>query len=265
MSISKVMIATPIHSKVSVGFMDSLLSLQKKAFDRNFQIVFEKVVGSSLIHDARNRLADRFLKSDCTHLFFIDDDIVFSPKQFFDIIDHINNTLHNKSVLGGICPKKNINWEMIYFSFQQGKKDLFNYLGDFAMMYDYSKSTPDFESPIEVEGLGTGFMCIPRYVLQELCDTQTCSKYISSLKDSEDDSYIYSFFDFGKDVNTNLLIGEDLNFCKKVRSKKLKIFALPWLFLGHEGSYLFRACYKEVYELSSQYFKEQAYKNKKIK
>mgnify|MGYP000341873540 CR=1 FL=1 len=65
---------------------------------------FSFLFNESLITRARNYLVDEFLRSDFTHLLFIDSDIHYNPQ------DVIAMLALEKDVIGGPYPKKSINW-----------------------------------------------------------------------------------------------------------------------------------------------------------
>lgn len=250
----KIMVATPVHSEVSIGYLKSILDLQKASYLRGVDLIFEYGVGSALVHDVRNKLANKFLRSNCTHLFFIDSDIVFSPDQFFQVIQFSKNEKY--SIYGGVYPKKNVNWEFLYYAFTQGKKDIHNYLGYFTVDYKLENKDTDFSKPIEVGGLGAGFMCIPREVFHTIYSSGTCKSYYSSFSDFDGQILIDSFFDFDINENTKTLLGEDINFCKKALKCDVKIYALPWLIIGHEGRFTYSATFSKVFDLASKRYKD---------
>jgi hypothetical protein len=65
------------------------------------------VANESLVTRARNRIVAEFLKSDCSHLFFVDADIGFTPTDFQSL------ARGDFDVVGGAYPMKGINWRKI--------------------------------------------------------------------------------------------------------------------------------------------------------
>ena len=49
---------------------------------------------SPYVHDNREQIADDFLETDCSHLFFVDSDMLFKP----DVLDSL--LAHNKDIVG---------------------------------------------------------------------------------------------------------------------------------------------------------------------
>lgn len=58
------------------------------------------LVGDSLVSRARNTLTGYFLRSDCTHLLFIDSDLVFSGEHIARLV------AHDVDLVAGFYPKK---------------------------------------------------------------------------------------------------------------------------------------------------------------
>ncbi len=50
---------------------------------------------------------------------------------------------------------------------------------------------------------------------------------------------IKEFYATEIDPETGGLIGEDYRFCRMARSRGFKIYAAPWVRLGHAGTYVF--------------------------
>jgi hypothetical protein len=137
----KLYIAIPVYGQVPVEFMQSMMRLQND-LPCDCQIKF--LPGDSLIPRARNSITAAFLKSDCTHLLFIDSDLIFSS-------DHIRRLMaHEKDVIGGFYPKKKegpIEWVC---NAKRGKLH------------------PDKNALQEVRFIGTGFLMIARTVLEQM-------------------------------------------------------------------------------------------------
>ena len=75
---NKLFIATPMYGGMAHGlYIKSCLDLQTTMNKYNIETKFSFLFNESLITRARNYLVDEFLRSDCTHLMFIDSDIGF--------------------------------------------------------------------------------------------------------------------------------------------------------------------------------------------
>jgi FkbM family methyltransferase len=96
-SAPKLFVAVPVYGAPTVGFMQSLIHLVTAApCDLELRILN----GDSLVSRARNSLTADFLASDCTHLLFLDSDLVFSPEQVGRLASH------PEAIVAGLYPKK---------------------------------------------------------------------------------------------------------------------------------------------------------------
>ena len=83
-------------------YAQSILSMPGILQQNEIDVVFSFMFNESLIQRARNLLAANFMKTDCTHLMFIDSDIRFNPA------DVVKMVQADKEVICGIYPKKEI-------------------------------------------------------------------------------------------------------------------------------------------------------------
>lgn len=74
----KVFVGVPALDWICVDLHRALMDMQVANFtvDSRFEFTFEIVNGATPIELARNELAEKFLKTDCDKLFFIDTDIL---------------------------------------------------------------------------------------------------------------------------------------------------------------------------------------------
>src|SRR6056300_948863 len=76
----KIMVATPMYGGQCAGiYTKSSTDLASLSLKYGVDCRFYYLFNESLITRARNYLADEFMRSDCTHLMFIDSDIGFDP------------------------------------------------------------------------------------------------------------------------------------------------------------------------------------------
>lgn len=138
-----------------------------KLYDIEVENAHNFYANGTLVHNC----ADEFMRSDCTHLMFIDSDVGFDAN---DVVALLALTHMNKeySIIGGPYPKKNISWEKIKHAVDNGHanedpNNLEKYVGDYVFNL---KSTGSFrlDEPVEVAELGTGFMMIQRHVFEEM-------------------------------------------------------------------------------------------------
>lgn len=236
---NKVFIATPMYGGSCFGFYtQSLLQLNNLLRDNSVGSMMSFMFNESLITRARNALAHQFLKTDCTHLFFIDADIRFNAADVLPML------AADKDIICGIYPKKEINWQGVKNALDAGVDvdSLKHHTGSFVVnLVGYSGSvTVPINEPVEIWNGGTGFMIIKREVFEKLADlvpayTNDVNDLAGNLKAEE----IKEYFATSIEPGTNRLLSEDYHFCRIWREAGGQIFAAPWAHLSHIGSYVF--------------------------
>ena len=132
------MIATPMYGGQCTGmYMKSCLDLQTTFQQYGITSRFSFIFNESLITRARNYLVDEFLRTDFTHLLFLDSDIHFNPQ------DIIAMMALDKDVIGAPYPKKSLNWGNIATAAITRQKASLSTLKT-SPMYFISSSTVQF-------------------------------------------------------------------------------------------------------------------------
>ena len=164
-----VFIATPMYGGQCAGwYTQSILEMVNIFGQNGVQAQFSFMFNESLITRARNALAHQFLKTNATHLMFIDSDIKFNPN---DIIKMLNA---DKEIICGIYPKKEINWHTVKQAMdkQVPQDQLKHHTGSFVVnLVNYAgEVTVPVNEPVEIFNGGTGFMLIKREAFETLAD-----------------------------------------------------------------------------------------------
>ena len=104
-----ILVVTPAYGgQVYAGYLTSLLKLERLCKDKGILVDYEFCYNESLIPRARNTLVHTFMtNTKYTHLLCLDSDIEFEPDDIIKMLDY------NKPVIGGVYPKKRINWDKI--------------------------------------------------------------------------------------------------------------------------------------------------------
>ena len=199
---------------------------------------FSMMLNESLITRARNRLAHDFLKSDCTHLMFIDADISWQP---YDIVQMLRA---NVDIICGIYPKKEINWLEVHAAVLRGvaAEELHNYTGSFVVnTIDKKDAKGKVNEPIEIDKGGTGFMLIKRDVIAKIKDNvpHYDNDMFTVVNPQDVGTKIANMFDTSISPVDNRYMSEDYHFCDLARANGFRIWAAPWANLTHTGTYIF--------------------------
>jgi len=233
-------VTTPMYGGMTTGFFcQSLISLPNLLKDKGIDLSLSFMFNESLVQRARNGLVNVFMKKpECTHLMFIDADIRFNAADILSMMDA------DKDIICGIYPKKEINWKTVDMAVKQGYpvESLRHFTGSMVVnLVDYQgEVTVPRDQPVEVFAGGTGFMMIKREVFEKL--KPVVNSYVNDVGDTSgatNADTISEFFPVFIEKETNRLLSEDYAFCKIARENGIKIYAAPWVQLGHFGTYLF--------------------------
>lgn len=237
---TKVFVATPMYGGMCAGFYtQSVLTMSQVFSQHGVGLSFSFMFNESLITRARNALVHQFLKTDNTHLLFIDSDIRFFPEHIIPMIQA------DKDIICGIYPKKEINWTTVKSAMDKGvpQEDLKHHTGSFVVnLVGYAgEVTVPIKDPVEIFNGGTGFMLIKREVFEKL--GEKVPSYTNDVGDlsgtMQQNEQIKEFFATSIEPETNRLLSEDYHFCREWRMAGGKVYAAPWVQLSHIGTYAF--------------------------
>jgi hypothetical protein len=235
----KVLIATPMYGGFCTsGYTASMIDFMKK-YGSNQEIQFDFMygIGEALVTRARNMCASIFLKSDATHLLFIDSDIQFVPEQLFKMIQTKND------FVCGIYPKKNIQWNQVRDAVRNNVpvEQLQTAGSEFLVVFNTTLPKTS-DGLVEIERAGTGCMMISRKVFDTLSDKVNTFRIEapvnSNIKFGQDEVY-KEYFYTSTDPNTGIFLHEDFTFCRMWRETGGKIYGAPWVQLKHIGNHTY--------------------------
>tara|TARA_R110000772_G_scaffold146282_3_gene256419 strand:+ start:779 stop:1666 length:888 start_codon:yes stop_codon:yes gene_type:complete len=243
----KIMIATPMYGGQCCGiYTKSSTDLATLAKGYGVDCRFYYLFNESLITRARNYLVDEFMRSDCTHLMFIDSDIGFDPQDVLALAA-IAEPGTDKEIVCGAYPKKAIAWEKIKKAVDKGFADqdpsvLERYVGDYVFNPADGSGQMKLNEPAEVLEGGTGFMMIQRSAFEKYAEAYPEFSYKPDhvRTESFDGSReIMAYFDCVIDPDSKRYLSEDYMFCQWARKAGIKVWLCPWMKLTHMGSYMF--------------------------
>jgi len=243
----KIMICTPMYGGQCAGiYTKSCTDLSALARNYGVQIGFFYLFNESLITRARNYLVDEFMRSDFTHLMFIDSDIGFDPTDVLALAA-IAEPGTDKDIVCGPYPKKAIAWEKIKRAVDKGFADedpgvLEKYVGDYVFNPVVGSGDIRIDQPAEVLEGGTGFMMIQRSAFERYAEAYPEFMYKPDhIRTAHFDGSreIMAYFDCVIDPETKRYLSEDYMFCQWARKAGVKVWMCPWMKLTHMGSYMF--------------------------
>jgi hypothetical protein len=204
------MLGMPTHRDLPVETVRSLLQTQALLLTRGMPMALQTQSGGSIVHHARTHCAYNFLKSECTHLFFVDSDMEWDAEDFFRFV-----------ALGCVM-------ECVCATYTRKKDE-----PEFFVDTQGKALTNNEYGCIPVQGAGLGFTIIQRKVMEQIGAKQPVLKYAGI------DEPIPRYFRC--DEIDGEARGEDHAFFADVRELGYKVYLDPTVTLGHVGSKVYKA------------------------
>lgn len=198
----------------------------------------------SLISRARCHMVAYFMSNPAaTHMMFIDADINF------DALDILHMLQHDKDIVVGAYPKKELDWNKIQNAVKNNSSidsDILNSVGsNYALNFKYNldEDTPRMQM---TDGLAllkdaaTGFMLIKREVIMKMVKEYPDLYFNNDLNlDPEFAKWTYLFFDTYLEPDTKRYLSEDYAFCRRWQNIGGEILLDPLVKLDHTGHFIF--------------------------
>jgi len=168
-------VGIPAYGGMTTGiFTRSIIDLSAITTHYGIPVRFYFLFNESLIPRARNYICDEFMRSDATHLLFLDADIGFNANDVIAMLA-LQGDDSPYDVLCGPYPKKVISWEKIKAAVDKGAADedpnnLENFVGDYVFNPANGQNSIRLDEPAEVLESGTGFMLIRKNTLQKFAE-----------------------------------------------------------------------------------------------
>lgn len=215
MALPKLMIGMPVGSGslpwlTAVSLMNTVRACDKEGVS----VKVEAPVGCSVVQWARSAVVNSFLKTDCTHLFWIDADIVWTPDDFFRLVG-FGAVL---DVVGATYPLKREPIELfVNFPNAGGTEYEANGLGC-----------------IKIESLGLGFTIMKRAVIEKVAATKPTLRDALNGTEGRDVFRVDRTSDGGAR-------GEDVAFFADIREQGFDVWLDPSVNVGHVGMKIYRS------------------------
>ena len=220
---NKVFIGLPVHESLDPQFWLSTLKLAQDVSTGEFSGCVLPWLGDSAIQRARNTLTKRFLETDCTHLLFIDSDLVFSVEQIQRIVSH------DESIVGGLYVKK-----------QEGRPELV-----LNTHFTPKETRPD--GLMEVRYVGTGFIRVARSVFERMLAAWEDELWYTRDDDGTTEWDFWHMGVYKYPDGKRRFLTEDWWFCQKAMDLGIRVWADMQVTLRHSGNALYPLSYQEEF------------------
>lgn len=203
-----VLLAMPVHRDICPHTVMSLIRTQVAMGQHGIDFDISFLVGNSLVHHARSKAADDFVKSRHNRLFFVDSDIVWKPEDFVRLVAL---STRMDIVVGVYTSKKEPS--------------------EFVLKADPSVQVESNEyGCVPVLAAGLGFACLSRKVIERL-SSQAALRGFKNVPHKI--PYLFYCDANGDDFSAR---GEDMAFFADARRNGFTVWADPSIELGHVGS-----------------------------
>lgn len=185
-------------------------------------VTWSVATGTCYIDHVRNQFVRLFLQSECTDLFYLDDDLSFDPDAGPRLFSH------DVDVIGGVYPMR-----------QGGLK--------FPAKRIDVNDTPDANGLMRMDYIPGGFMRISRRAIIQLCEHYPDDLYVSF--DQGERQILPKLFwvDTQKLEGDDIprLISEDAYFCYKWQGLGKQVYCDATIPFGHHGDKVWTARYAD--------------------
>ena len=237
----KIFISIPCSDqKIYYKCVESLFKLIKEFEDNDIEYNINYSHGS-LIPRIRNNETNKFLKSDCDYLLFIDSDIYGFEDYIIKILLDMKNK--NMKICGVSYPLKQFDNNLLCYNINN-KKPLFetSTLFNINLLNDNLKENlKNIDNDyLKVKHLPTGCLIINKDIFQLLIDCNIIKSYKS---DTGNNDIIYNFFDCR--IYNDKYLSEDYSFCQYIRDCNINIYCLVNANISHIGTFNYYGNLKE--------------------
>lgn len=149
---ARIFVAVPYYGTIWPRFTNNLIALIvhlcNVGIDKHF---YDSCDGISL-HRAQNGLVCRFLRSPCTHIFFLEQDMIIEPELPLRLAEHDLDIVGAGYTHKHVAPQPHL--------YQYKRKDEFGYI--------YDKIEEFEDGLVEVDATGSGALLVKREVFESL-------------------------------------------------------------------------------------------------
>ena len=215
-------IATPCYgNQYTQQYAVSLFRTLPKLLQYGISYMLTSTSQESIISKARNWCAFDFLRSNMTHLLFIDADMEWEAESIMRLM------ASGKDVIGAAGPRKAIPT---------------SYCANLALDENNMPIIDKQLGIIEVNEIGTGFLLISRKALERMMGQNPDNWYYEPHTNDK----IYNFFELL--IVDHIFRSEDYSFCYKWKQLGEKIYCDPTIELGHVGFYNYKGKFLDELE-----------------
>lgn len=233
----KLFIAIPCYQgNCNVTCMEAVMGTLLLCQVNNIKFKLFTLTSESLIPRARNVCASAFMKSDCSHMLFVDADIIFNPKDVLKMIHY------DVDIIAGAYMKKALNFEKMkeHIALSDSIESLIEKSGSYAVNPQPEEMNLFEDTTLcKVQHAPTGFMMIKRCVFEQMKKSNKVSSYVNDISSYQKytDGPMWNFFPCC--VINQRLVSEDYGFCNIANECDIHVFIDASVKLIHVGQFYY--------------------------
>lgn len=246
----RIFFATPAYGcQVTTFYVDSIVNTIASLTASGIHWKLHLMGNESLITRARNRLVADFLKSDCTHLVFLDADVGWEVNALADMVKSPHD------IVCGAYPMKGYLWDKIGAAARSGMpdKELPFEGAHFAVNWrdeDLASGQIDAEDGyVKSKDGATGFMVIKRAAIERMVEHYAPEVAYTADYQAEHGETHFALFDCIIDKQKRYL-SEDYAFCRRWQAIGGDIFIYLGAKLTHTGTHTWQGDVSKTFDLT---------------
>lgn len=243
----RLFLATPMYGgQAHVEYVRSLCDLTAWCVRHGVELRTRFVAGEALLPLTRARMVDEFLRSDCTHLLFVDADIGFEATDAIALLA-LAGAQTPYDVIAGPFPRKQIVWAQVMRAVANGvvgadPSEAERYAHTYAFSPLPGAGAVPLDAPVEVLEVGTGFTLIRREAFARIDRHRAVPRFafdgIGNGENAGNDVALY--FECEIEPDSRRYLTEAYAFCRRLRAAGGRIWLCPWIRLRHVGPHVHR-------------------------
>ena len=226
-------VGAPNYKGASGAFIITMLKLQAALARRKGKMIPWFIENESNIDRARAKACAAFLKTDATHLLFIDTDIGVDGEAILQMMEL------DLPIIGATICMKEIDFERMIQVARENPDLPTKTVKAWGTTFAFSGDPQEFDDllkPQAIPRIGTGCMLIRRDVIERLW-----AEHAAELGCIHQGVYFVNLFQCTIDRLTGNQIGTDYSFCDRAKAAGFQTYIAPWVDTTHRGEYTFRA------------------------
>jgi hypothetical protein len=211
-------IALPTYTgQVWIPTMMSLIGDVMDLQNHGIGMILQPVMGCTYVHHVRGQQVALFLKSEATHLIFIDYDVSWNPGALTKLINR------DLDVVAADYPRK---------------RDKIQYCANLLVQDGKFVKEIDKHGLLKVNAIPAGLMCIKRQVIEKMIAA------FPYLEFHEEGISPTGWMLFGHLLHDKTLLGDDVAFCYRWKHLGGEIYIDTTIAVGHTGYKTFTGEYQ---------------------